>query len=486
MSTPEHNTKGETGSTVLVIDDEPDIRRLVALSLSRINVDTHLAANLEEARRLLQTYRFDACLCDMRLPDGDGVEFVSELQRDYPDLPTAVITAHGHVQSAVEAMRNGAFDFVSKPVDLSVLRRLVNQALVLGAPTRHSASLTPENPHQDSTEHHTQHTGSGRALVNGDMLVGDSPIMNSLRERIHKVSRTNAPVWITGESGTGKELVARLIHTNSARSNKAIIAINCGAIPNELVESELFGHLKGSFTGAHQDKEGLFRAADGGTLFLDEVAELPLHMQVKVLRAIQERAIRPVGSHEEVSVDVRLLSASHSDLSERVNDGSFRQDLYYRLNVISIRSPALRDRREDIPTLALTILQRASLASGADSVTLDDSAMQRLCSYDFPGNVRELENVLARASAMADSGIINADGLELNADTCPVMDNPDATDALPSQVEPEEQTEAKRVLDALNETRWNRRKAAELLGLTYRQLRYRIQQLGLDQNDRAA
>ena len=278
--------------------------------------------------------------------------------------------------------------------------------------------------------------------------------------------------------------MARLIHANSARSKQAFIAINCGAIPNELVESELFGHLKGSFTGAHQDKEGLFRAADGGTLFLDEVAELPLHMQVKVLRAIQERALRPVGSHQEVSVDVRLLSASHSDLSERVSDGSFRQDLYYRLNVISIRTPALRKRREDIQALASAILQRTG-ATDAESLRLDDSAVQRLCEHDFPGNVRELENVLARASAMADGGTISADGLELT-DAGPDVSEAEAADGPPKRLEPEEGTEARRVLDALHKTRWNRRKAAELLGLSYRQLRYRIQQLGLDQNDRAA
>lgn len=474
MSTETSSARG----TVLVIDDEPDIRRLVALSLSRIDIDTHVAANLSEARQLLGAYRFDVCLCDMRLPDGDGVAFVSELTEHYPGIPIAVITAHGHVQSAVEAMRNGAFDFVSKPVDLSVLRRLVNQALELNG--AHKAPSTKNADPLDAAGDAQESQSEATALRDGESLVGDSAIMQTLRERIRKVSRTNAPVWITGESGTGKELIARLIHANSPRADQPFIAINCGAIPNELVESELFGHQKGSFTGAHQDKEGLFRAAQGGTLFLDEVAELPLHMQVKVLRAIQERAIRPVGSHQEVSVDVRLLSASHSDLAERVSEGSFRQDLYYRLNVISIRSPALRDRRGDIPALADAILAKAARPD-ADSVTLDESAVERLCAYGFPGNVRELENVLARASAMTDDGVINADGLELSDADDVDVDRP-SLDTL----EPDELTEAQRICAALDETRWNRRKAADLLGLTYRQLRYRIQQLGLDQNDRAA
>ncbi len=455
---------------VLVIDDEPDIRKLVAMSLSRIGVDTQVAANLAEARQLLSEFRFSACLCDMRLPDGDGLDFVREARESHPDMPIAVITAHGHVESAVEAMRNGAFDFVSKPVDLGVLRRLVKQALQLSTGQMPVEAKAQAVARPDSAE----------PLIDGETLIGDSDIMEKLRDRIRKVAHTNAPVWITGESGTGKELIARLIHANSPRAQQAFVAINCGAIPNELVESELFGHTKGSFTGAHQDKEGLFRAAEGGTLFLDEVAELPLHMQVKVLRAIQERAIRPVGAHEEVAVDVRLLSATHSDLAERVADGSFRQDLYYRLNVISICAPALRDRSEDIPSLIESIMQR--LAAGEENtVTLDASAIARLAGYSFPGNVRELENILARASALADGGSISADELELLESEALASDSK-ASRATNS----EHGAERTRLLKALEETRWNRRQAAVLLGLTYRQLRYRIQQLGLDQNDRAA
>ncbi len=469
-------------STILVIDDEPDIRKLVALSLSRIGVDTQAAANLSEARTLLSEYSFDACLCDMRLPDGDGVAFVSELQKDYPGLPVAVITAHGHVESAVEAMRNGAFDFVAKPVDLGILRRLVSQAIEIKKLGQ--KALEADSPVR------IERRNMATRLRQGERFVGNSPLMQSLRERIKKVARTNAPIWITGESGTGKELIARLIHANGPRAQMPFVAINCGAIPSELVESELFGHLKGAFTGAHQDKDGLFRAANGGTLFLDEVAELPLHMQVKVLRAIQEKAIRPVGSHRENTVDVRLLSASHSDLADRVDDGSFRQDLYYRLNVITVTSPALRERREDIPALVSAILDRQT-AGSERSMSLDSKAMDRLLSHDFPGNVRELENILARASAMAEGGLITADELELthvtdesSSGASKSRSNEETADLTPEASE--QAMEVTNVLNALNETRWNRRKAAEILGLSYRQLRYKIQQLGLDKDDRAA
>lgn len=464
--------------TVLIIDDEPDIRKLVALSLARIGVDASVAANLEEARQLLATYRFDACLCDMKLPDGDGVAFVAELHEQYPALPVAVITAHGQVESAVEAMRNGAFDFVSKPVDIHALRRLVTQALSLKPQAAAPSTASVSKKTSDAPDHTPASNDTGTELVNGKALIGSSEVMQDLRKRIKKVAHSNAPVWITGESGTGKELIAQLIHANSARADQAFIAINCGAIPNELVESELFGHTKGSFTGAHQDKEGLFKAADGGTLFLDEVAELPLHMQVKVLRAIQERAIRPVGTHTEQAIDVRLLSATHNDLAECVAAGSFRQDLYYRLNVISITSPALRDRNEDIPALVDAILARLS-DEQQNSFVLDDTALRKLTQYHFPGNVRELENVLARACALADRGNINGDELELTAAST-------ETAASPSSPPVEVDEERDRILHALDNTRWNRRQAAEELGMTYRQLRYRIQQLGLDKGNRAA
>ncbi len=311
----------------LIVDDEPDIRELLELTLGRMNIDTRAAANLAEAQKLLGEARFDLCLTDMRLPDGDGLQLVETIQRDHPELTVAVITAHGNMETAVQALKAGAFDFVSKPVDLQVLRNLVNAALRLG-----------QYPERDRRSR--------------DTLLGDSAIMQTIRSTIAKLARSQAPVYISGESGTGKELVANLIHAKGPRSDKPFVPVNCGAIPSELMESEFFGHKKGSFTGAVGDKQGLFQAADGGTLFLDEVAELPLHMQVKLLRAIQEKAVRPVGEQKEIPVDVRVLSATHKDLAKLVESGDFRQDLYYRINVIELKVPSLRQRREDIPQLA--------------------------------------------------------------------------------------------------------------------------------------
>ena len=343
-------------ATALIIDDEPDIRELIVMTLGRIGLDTHAAANLDEARHLLEAYDFDVCLTDMRLPDGSGVDFVKYLQSAHPALPVAVITAHGNMQAAVEAMKNGAFDFVSKPVDIKLLRQLVLQAVQTANGEAANAGVAPAVPGSGTSGRqrcsgdttlsalagHRRHTPNTvepthtTELIGGERLIGNSAPMQELRRLIAKVARSNAPVWITGESGTGKELVARLIHENSARANRPFTAINCGAIPSELMESELFGHRKGSFTGATTDRDGLFRQADGGTLFLDEVAELPLHMQVKLLRVVQERTIRPVGSDRELPVNVRLLSASHSNLADAVANGEFRHDLYYRLNVISL------------------------------------------------------------------------------------------------------------------------------------------------------
>jgi len=487
---------GATAGTVLVIDDEADIRQLVDLSLSRIGIDVHTAANLGEARELLAAYAIDACLTDMRLPDGNGVDFVAELARTYPELPIAVITAHGQMGAAVEAMKNGAFDFVSKPVDVTVLRNMALQALRLRhpdpAPTRRDdrSDGTPARGKSDPDHRPPPHEPSdvedgeiGTALVDGERLIGTSPSMLQLRERIARVARTNAPVWITGESGTGKELVARLIHANGPRADGPFVAINCGAIPAELMESELFGHCKGAFTGAHRDQEGLFRAANEGTLFLDEIAELPLHMQVKLLRVIQERSVRPVGAAEESAVDVRLLSASHSDLATLVESGVFRQDLYYRLNVISVRSPALRDRPTDIPMLATSIMSRMAAGSGPEAPILTDGALNRLRSHDFPGNVRELENILERACAMASGTVIEADDLELESSPPP----PSRVSGSRVHDRIEGSTERDAILAALEATRWNRKRSATLLGLTYRQLRYRIKRLDLeDSGDRAA
>jgi len=483
-------------TTALIIDDEPDIRQLIAMTLTRMGLDHHSAANLEEARQLLNTYHFDICLTDMRLPDGNGVEFVRYIHSIKPNLPVAVITAHGNMEAAVEAMKNGAFDFVSKPVDIKQLRQLVVQAVTLNSDDEpdysdsaqmDTATTLPENDTDSKSDLHILSGRSaepGRNVPSGDplntsaeKLVGSSALMQTVRQMIAKVARTNAPVWITGESGTGKELIARLIHTNSSRSNKAFVAINCGAIPGELMESELFGHIKGSFTGANTDKDGLFQLANGGTLFLDEVAELPLHMQVKLLRAIQERSIRPVGGNSELPVDARILSASHKDLAIEVEAGRFRHDLYYRLNVISLHSPSLRERPEDIPELCASIMKKFGSRSTANSVKrISDEAFAAMATYHFPGNVRELENLLERSLALVEKDTICAADLQLNVSTQTANTNTNQQ----TPVNPNTVDESRHILDALNATRWNRKEAAKLLGLTYRQLRYRIQQLNID------
>jgi len=468
----------------LIIDDEADIRELIAMSLDRIGLDTHTAANLEEAEHLLANYAFDVCLTDMRLPDGNGVEFVKKIHAMQPQLPVAVITAHGNMEAAVEAMKNGAFDFVSKPVDLTLLRNLVMQAIE----SRDTASnedtintdTNAESRPSTLADLSGRHSTSEKPLnlVGGDRLIGKSKPMQSLRQLISKVAKTNAPIWITGESGTGKELIARLIHDNSPRAQSPFVAINCGAIPSELMESEMFGHRKGSFTGALSDHNGLFMQAYGGTLFLDEVAELPIHMQVKLLRAIQERSIRPVGSSDELSTDVRILSASHKDLAEEVKEGRFRNDLYYRLNVISIMSPALRDRASDVNAIAEFILQSHARQYGhTDVKLLTDEAEQALSSYTFPGNVRELENILERSIALSEGDAITAG--DLNLQSVVAADTTQATRNRSVEID----SELDRIRNALNSARWNRRVAAEQLGMTYRQLRYKINQLGIDQGD---
>lgn len=496
--------------TALIIDDEADIRALIAMSLDRIGLDTHTASNLREAKNLLNTYRFDVCLTDMKLPDGNGVDFVKHIHSVQPELPVAVITAHGNMDAAVEAMKNGAFDFVSKPVDLGLLRKLVLQAINISerSGTSETPSFTKENQsilkeaskrdkpekhegedsansrtrNTESVPNHT-HTYIGKSahkgeLIGRDRLIGHSEPMKALKKMITKVAQTNAPVWITGESGTGKELIAQLIHENSPRSSAPFVAINCGAIPSELMESEMFGHRKGSFTGAHSDHDGLFKRAEGGTLFLDEVAELPLHMQVKLLRAIQERRVRPVGCSDEISTDVRILSASHKDLANEVEAGSFRHDLYYRLNVISIRSPSLRDRSDDICVIARHVLKSIARNEGSErQALLTPEAENRLSQYLFPGNVRELENILERAVALNESDTIDSDDLNL-----PIVNAPATNNALKANdvVAANDMDEREKIIHALGQTRWNRKATAELLGMTYRQLRYRIKQYGID------
>jgi len=439
--------------------------------------DCHAAANLEEARNLLGTYEFDICLTDMKLPDGNGIDFVKYIQSVCPDLPVAVITAHGNLEAAVEAMKNGAYDFVSKPVDINLLRKLVVGAV---ANNQHAANDDHRNL---ASKKSTQPTTASSDRDGTEALIGNSPEIQQLRDNILKVAKSNAPVWITGESGTGKELIARLIHSNGARASQPFIPINCGAIPSELVESELFGHLKGSFTGAISDSIGLIRQAEGGTLFLDEVAELPLQMQVKLLRAIQEKSVRAVGDKSEISVDVRILSASHKDLAQEVESGRFRHDLYYRLNVITLRSPPLSERAGDVSLLARHLLAKIGHSHGKESVSLTDAAIQKLEQHPFHGNVRELENILERAITMTDSSSLDADDLELSvqgAQRLNAIDTPTDSDEAPPH---SEVSERQQILNALEATHWNRKAAAALLGLSYRQMRYRIQQFGLDNKE---
>ena len=439
----------------LIIDDEPDIRELLEITLGRMKLDTRSARNLKEARECLAREHYDLCLTDMRLPDGCGLELVQFIQQQYPQLPVAMITAYGSLDTAIGALKAGAFDFLTKPVDLGRLRELVNTALRLRSP----------NPN---------------ALSVDNRLLGASPPMNLLRKQIGKLARSQAPVYISGESGSGKELVARLIHEPGPRHARPFVPVNCGAIPSELMESEFFGHKKGSFTGAMEDKPGLFQAANGGTLFLDEVADLPLPMQVKLLRAIQEKAVRAVGGAKEVVVDVRILCATHKDLASEVAAGRFRQDLYYRLNVIELRVPPLRERREDIAQLADVMLHRLASDCGDTAARLHPDALAKLQSYRFPGNVRELENMLERAYTLCEGEEIKPSDLRLS-DAPGIPEHGEASLAQIDNLEDHlEEVERKLIMQALEETRWNRTAAAQRLGLSFRSMRYRLKKLGLD------
>lgn len=430
----------------LIIDDEPDIRELLEITLARMGVDCMPAENLQDAYKLLKKHKFDICLTDMRLPDGDGLDLVSFIQENNPQLPVAVITAHGNMESAIQALKSGAFDFLSKPVDLNTLRTVVHSALNLGS-GRNSSKST---------------------------ITGESAAIQALRKTIDKVARSQAPIYISGESGTGKELVANMIHDLGPRSDKPFVPVNCGAIPNDLMESEFFGHKKGSFTGAIADKEGLFHAADGGTLFLDEVAELPQHMQVKLLRAIQEKVFRPIGSQTEVRVDVRILSATNFDLSNQVNQGLFRQDLFYRINVIELNIPPLRERIDDIRLLIDHILEKIVSVSNGNKVELTRDAEKLLRTYHFPGNVRELENILERASTLCTDNIIDAKDIQLQKKTQIESSKELALDSMLDDIEKQ------KILEALDKTRWNKTAAAKLLGISFRALRYRLEKLDLD------
>jgi len=460
---------GKSQPLVLVVDDEPDLLELVSLTLSRMSFRTRTAPDLATARRLLKSESFDLCLTDMRLPDGDGLDLVAWIQENRATLPVAVITAHGNVESAVRALKLGAFDFVSKPLDLGVLRKLVGNAVKLGATADPQATA---------------------ATFRGPRLLGSSPVMEQLRDMIVRVARSQAPVHISGESGTGKELVARMIHESGARREGPFVAVNCGAIPTELMESELFGHKRGSFTGAVADKKGLVQSAEGGTLFLDEVADLPLHMQVKLLRVVQEKAVRPVGEAREETVDVRILSATHKHLSDLVAQGLFREELFYRINVIELHVPALRERVADIPEIAEAILERLSRRTGGAAPRLAADAIALLQGYAFPGNVRELENVLERAMTLSTGGEITAEHIRLRASGRPAGTEPGMAAsvaapvtavtsgaALGSQLET---IERDAIIKALEKTRYNKTAAAKILGMSFRALRYRIKKLGIE------
>jgi two-component system response regulator PilR (NtrC family) len=439
---------------VLIVDDEPDIRELLEITLLRMGLETRSAEDYSQATRILHDESFDLCLTDMKLPDGDGISLVEHIQQHCPNTPTAVITAHGSIDLAIKAMKCGAFDFVSKPVSLETLRKLVDKALTLpGTPQQAEIAVSPRY-----------------------QIIGDSSALQDLRHAIAKFARSQAPVFIRGESGTGKELVARQIHMQGSRAGAEFVAVNCGAIPSELMESELFGHLKGSFTGATSDNPGLFKAADGGTLFLDEIADLPLSMQVKLLRVVQEKSIRAVGAQQEQSIDVRIISASHKDLDAMVASGDFRQDLYYRINVIGVNVPSLGDHADDIPQLVDFLIEKHNYQNDARNA-INSAALVALQAYPFPGNVRELENILERALALCENDLIDVSDLQL-----PESQSTPDTSLEESQTNPGALTrdlEKEQIETALENHRWNQSATARTLGLTLRQLRYRMEKLNL-------
>ena len=436
----------------LVVDDEADIRELLVLTLERMGLRVDGVGDVSSAKRLLEQHHYALCLTDMRLPDGDGLELMRHIGQHHPGLPVAVITAYGSAENAVAALKAGAFDYLSKPISLKQLRPLVQSALKLSEPTPEPAG--------------------------GLALIGDSAPIRQARTMIEKLARSQAPVYISGESGSGKELAARLIHANSSRSDGPFVPVNCGAIPENLMESEFFGYKKGAFTGAQQDRTGFFQSANGGTLFLDEVADLPLPMQVKLLRAIQEKKVRMVGSTSEETVDVRIISATHRNLAQMMEAGQFRQDLYYRLNVIELKMPALREMPDDIPQLAEALLARHN-SQGNSHPHLSDEAAALLRKHSFPGNVRELENVLERALALGDGERIEAEDLLLNVSGTPnhsTLPSSSSDIPLPEYLET---IEKQAILDALEKAGQNKTAAAKLLGVSFRALRYRLVKLGL-------
>ena len=455
VSKLDRRPRGEL-ARVLVVDDEADIRELLDLTLARMGLSADCAGTVAEARKFLESGRYNLCLTDMRLPDGEGLEIVRLIGAHYGETPVAVITAFGSADNAVAALKAGAFDYLSKPVALDQLRTLIKSALNI-----------PKNGEPCD--------GASESGLLAGQLIGESPAIIYVREMIGKLARSQAPVYISGESGSGKELAARLIHSQSARNEAPFVPVNCGAIPENLMESEFFGYRKGAFTGADSDREGFFQAASGGTLFLDEVADLPFAMQVKLLRAIQEKKVRKVGCAVEEAVDVRIVSATHRKLKECVDAATFRQDLYYRLNVIELKMPALRERREDIPLLVEAALRRIC---GASLPELTEDAVRALCAYSYPGNVRELENVLERATALCVDGKVEADDLQLAADL--------TVDGLVGHIgetldDHFNRVEKQLILEALAKTGFNRTAAARLLGVTFRSLRYRIERLAIEE-----
>jgi len=449
-------------SHVLIIDDEPDIRELLEITLSRMGIDSRSAKDIKQGKQMLKEYSFDLCLTDMKLPDGNGIDLVRFIQQNHNNTPVAMITAHGSMELAIEALKAGAFDFVSKPVDLNDLRALVSSALKLVNKDENSISESNNN------------------------LLGESQAIINTRKTIVKLARSQAPVFIQGESGTGKELVARMIHEQSSRSDKPFVPVNCGAIPSELMESEFFGHIKGSFTGASSDKAGLFQAAHQGTLFLDEVADLPISMQVKLLRAIQEKAVKSVGAENEINIDVRILSATHKDLLTMVEQGNFRQDLFYRINVIEIDVPSLREHIEDVPLLVEHFLKDIALNWSTDIPEIEPDAIKLLQEYNFPGNVRELENILERAMTMCEDNKITANDLRLTNNRATLLSKEESVEDEDMNEEGMSlnpllsNKEREVILKALEKTRYNKTAAAKLLGISFRQLRYRLKKLDID------
>ncbi len=445
-------------SHILIVDDEPDILELISMTIDRLGFHCVTACSIADAEYQLGLQAFDLCLTDMRLPDGSGLDLVSHIQSQYESMPVIVLTAYGSFDIAIEAMKQGAFDFLSKPVELEKLKATIQSALSLSNNTKAPTENTTDIPN----------------------MIGVSQAMLQLKNQIKKVARSQAPVFIHGESGSGKELVARAIHQLGSKQNQAFIAVNCGAIPSELMESEFFGHRKGAFTGATQNKEGFFQAANGGTLFLDEVADLPLSMQVKLLRAIQENVIRPVGSEIEEEVNVRILSASHKNLQNEVTNQSFREDLFYRLDVINLQVPPLRNRKEDISTLSLHIINRLTTSLCIPSISLDESAIDALNHYDFPGNIRELENILQRAMTLIDGRVINSNDLALKP--AQTKSNTQVSGLQPGQSLEEylEDIERRILKETLEQCRWNKTAAAEQLGMSFRSMRYRLKKLHIE------